>query len=225
MFFSLPLYTHYAVFPRQPGANSMDIAVFAAFFLGVAVCFLLSALFHTINNHSPHVAAFGNQLDYLGIVLLMWGATIPTVYYGFYQDVKLMTFYWAVVSALGVVCCTATVHPRFRTPAFRPFRAAVYAGLGFSALGFIVHGISLHGFAEQNRRMSLDWMALMALLNLVGAATYAIRVPEKARPYKFDVYGSSHQILHFMVILAGFAHVFGLFRAFHYAHERLTKAM
>ena len=34
----------------------------------------------------------------------------------------------------------------------------------------------------------------------------------------FDTYGSSHQVLHFMVILAGLAHMIGLFRAFNYAH-------
>ena len=39
-----------------------------------------------ISSHSQRVAAFGNQLDYLGIVILMWGFTIPTVYYGFFCD-------------------------------------------------------------------------------------------------------------------------------------------
>lgn len=49
-------------------------------------------------NHSKEVAAFGIQLDYLGIVLLMWGSTIPTVYYGFYRDQHLQRCYWAMVS-------------------------------------------------------------------------------------------------------------------------------
>lgn len=53
--------------------------------------------FHTISNHSAKVAAFGNQLDYLGIVILMWGSTIPTIYYGFYCDKKLQVLYCTMV--------------------------------------------------------------------------------------------------------------------------------
>ena len=52
---------------------------------------------HIISNHSQRVAAFGNQLDYLGVVLLMWGSTIPTVYYGFYCDPRLQKLYWTMV--------------------------------------------------------------------------------------------------------------------------------
>ena len=52
----------------------------------------------------------------------------------------------------------------------------MYAGLGLSALIFIIHGLVLHGWEIQNRRMSLNWMGLMAGLNLTGAAAYAVRV-------------------------------------------------
>ena len=52
----------------------------------------------------------------------------------------------------------------------------MYAGLGISAVVFVVHGLILYGWQTQNRRMSLDWMALMALFNLAGAFTYAVRV-------------------------------------------------
>ena len=53
--------------------------------------------FHIISNHSANLAAFGNQLDYLGIVILMWGSTIPTVYYGFYCDRNLQILYCTMV--------------------------------------------------------------------------------------------------------------------------------
>ena len=53
--------------------------------------------FHIISNHSADLAAFGNQLDYLGIVVLMWGSTIPTVYYGFYCNQPLQVLYCTMV--------------------------------------------------------------------------------------------------------------------------------
>ena len=218
LFFSLPAWTYTVVFREFPSTSYLDIIVFSTFYFGVAICFLLSSTFHVINNHSRQLAAFGNQLDYLGIVLLMWGATIPTVYYGYHDNERLRNAYWSVVSILGGMCCIATMHPKFRSPTFRPYRSMMYAALGLSAIVFIVHAVSLRGFVESNRRMSLDWMGLMGALNLIGAATYGTRLPEKLRPGRFDLYGSSHQILHFMVIFAGLAHMFGLLRAFRYYH-------
>jgi len=56
--------------------------------------------FHIVANHSEEIAIRGNQLDYLGVVILIWGSTIPSVYYGFYCDPKLQILYWVVVSCL-----------------------------------------------------------------------------------------------------------------------------
>ena len=225
LFFSLPAWTFTAVFDEFPTTNRFDFVVFSTFFFGVAICFLLSSTFHITNNHSQHVAAFGNQLDYLGIVLLMWGATIPSVYYGFHDEIKLRNIYWSIVSVLGGLCCVATLHPKFRTPLFRPYRSMMYASLGFSAVVFVVHAIIIHGLAGANRRMSLDWMLAMAVLNLTGAVAYGVRFPERLNPGKFDLWGSSHQVLHFMVIFAGLAHMFGLVRAFRHYHSALSTHM
>ena len=52
----------------------------------------------------------------------------------------------------------------------------MYAMLGLSSLVSVGHGVMLHGWHEQKQRMSLDWMALMGLLNLTGAVVYAARV-------------------------------------------------
>ena len=218
IFLTAPIYTYRALYLRYPQADEADILVFSTFFYGVSICFLLSATYHIISNHSSKVQAFGNQLDYLGIVILMWGSTIPSIYYGFYCDPSLQKMYWANVSFLATLCVVATLHPRFRHPSIRPYRAAMYAGLGLSAVVFVVHGILLHGWAVQNQRMSLNWMGLMALFNLTGAVIYAARVPEKLRPQRYDLFGSSHQILHVAVVLAGLSHMFGLLRAFDYRH-------
>lgn len=144
------------------------------------------------SSHSPSVAALANQLDYQGIILLIWGATIPAVFYGFHDEAELQKLYCLVVSAeiavqllatnpmqislLATLCSIATFEPRFRTPAFRTYRAAMYASLGLSGLVPVAHGIMLHGLKEQRCRMGLDWLLLTALVNLLGAITYAARV-------------------------------------------------
>jgi adiponectin receptor len=51
--------------------QDIDYIVFVVFFLGIIICFFLSALFHIIANHSKSVAAYRVQLDYIGIVILI----------------------------------------------------------------------------------------------------------------------------------------------------------
>jgi adiponectin receptor len=62
----------------------------------------------------------------------------------------------------------------------------MYSGLGLSAIAFIIHGLLIHGWEIQNRRMSLDWMALMASFNLTGAIAYASRV-SLANPFELQI--------------------------------------
>jgi adiponectin receptor len=98
--FSFISVTVYAI--ESHSVSAADICVFGCFFLGVVICLAMSAIFHTISNHSPGVAQFGNQLDYIGIVFLITGSFIPSVYYGFYCDPSLQHLYWGMVSQLAL---------------------------------------------------------------------------------------------------------------------------
>lgn len=80
--------------------SGSDILAFGCFVLGAAFCLSISAAFHTISNHSPLVNQFGNQLDYVGIVALIVGSFIPSIYYGFYCDPVLQKVYWAMASLM-----------------------------------------------------------------------------------------------------------------------------
>ena len=40
------------------------------------------------------------------------------------------------------------------------------------------------------------------------------KYPEKRFPRRFDIFGTSHQILHVMVVLAGLVHMFGVLQVF-----------
>jgi len=87
--------------PRYEQATKSDVTAFCCFFLGAALCLGMSATYHTISNHSPMVNQIGNQLDYVGIVLLITGSFIPCVYYGFWCAPTLQKVYWAMVSGPG----------------------------------------------------------------------------------------------------------------------------
>ena len=89
--------------PRYEIATRQDMMVFACFFLGAMTCLGMSATYHTISNHSQLVSKFGNKLDYLGIVFLIVGSFIPSIYYGFACRPDLIRRYWAMV------CCNCSV--------------------------------------------------------------------------------------------------------------------
>ena len=103
----LVLYT--AIEPRYESATTSDVLAFGCFFAGAALCLGMSATFHSTMNHSPSVARFGNKLDYMGIVFLISGSFIPSVFYGFYCHPHLQEFYWTMV-------CNTLPHPFRLTP-------------------------------------------------------------------------------------------------------------
>jgi adiponectin receptor len=90
--------------------------------------------------------------------------------------------------------------------------------MGMSAVFPVLHGIRLFGVAHMRESIGLDWVVLQGILYVSGAAIYAARVPEKLYPGKFDIWGSSHQIFHVLVVAAAASLGVGLVKAFDYHH-------
>lgn len=205
--------------PRYRNAAESDILAFSCFFTGAAFCLGMSATYHTISNHSPVVARIGNALDYIGIVGLIVGSFVPSVFYGFYCVPDLQHRYWTMICTIGMGCVVVSALPRFRTPTWRPFRAAMFVGMGLSAVFPVIHGVILFGFDRMRQQIGLSWLFLQGFLYILGAGIYAARVPERLMPGRFDIVGSSHQIFHVLVVCAATAHLTGLLKAFDYRHS------
>jgi adiponectin receptor len=94
------VYLHALIKPRYDRATTEDVIVFGCFFGGAIACLGMSATYHTISNHSPKVNKIGNQLDYVGIVCLIWGSFIPSIYYGFAREPGYIAVYWSMVSCV-----------------------------------------------------------------------------------------------------------------------------
>ncbi|KAK0328465.1 hypothetical protein LTR57_005006 [Friedmanniomyces endolithicus] len=192
---AIVLYTH--VRPRYEMATSEDVMVFACYFLGAVTCLGMSATYHLICNHSEAVAKFGNRLDYMGIIFLIWGSFIPSLYYGF--DAELRKHYWSMITTIAAGTLAVVMLPKFRSPEWRPFRAFMFAAMGLSAVIPVVHGLQLYGSAQLEKQMGLSWVVTQGVLYILGAAIYAI--------------------FHVLVLLAATAHLVGLLKAFDYEHR------
>lgn len=95
----------------------------------------------------------------------------------------------------------------------------MFVALGLSAVVPVLHGLQLYGIAQMQKQIGLTWVVLQGALYIIGASTYAARVPEKWHPGRYDVIGSSHQIFHLFVVAAAASHLVGLLKAFDYRHS------
>jgi adiponectin receptor len=186
---------HALIAPRYESASDSDVLVFGCFFVGAFLCLGMSATYHMLSNHSPEVAKWGNKLDYTGIVFLIVGSYVPAMYYGFFCHPFLLTVYLSAVSSpslpivpeirvyfdrrmqivfLGTGCLVVSWFEHFRTPAWRPYRALMFVGLGVSGIVPILHSLSFYGYRELDRRMGLSWVILQGGFYIFGAFLYVV---------------------------------------------------
>jgi adiponectin receptor len=64
--------------------------------------------FHLFQDHSEATRQYCVKLDQAGIFILMWGACVPMIYYGFMCNRYLQIFYWTTVSNEGLILKTTT---------------------------------------------------------------------------------------------------------------------
>lgn len=79
-------------------------------------------------------------------------------------------------SVTGLGCAAVVLRPGGAVPKLRPWRVGVFVGFGASALLFVIHGLIVYGYEMQKDRLALSSMAWMALMNLIGAIVYVVRV-------------------------------------------------
>ncbi|XP_050744626.1 adiponectin receptor protein isoform X2 [Drosophila biarmipes] len=190
--------------------QTQEKIVFGAFFIGAIVCLGFSFAFHTLSCHSVEMGRLFSKLDYCGIALLIMGSFVPWLYYGFYCHYQPKVIYLSVVCVLGVLSIVVSLWDKFSEPALRPLRAGVFMSFGLSGVIPAIHYSIMEGWFSQMSRASLGWLILMGLLYILGALLYALRVPERWFPGKFDIWGQSHQIFHILVIAAAFVHYHGI---------------
>lgn len=178
VFLSLPTYVFsVSLPPRYHIATPTDVLVCTTYLLGVAACFVLSATFHTLMSHSQTLYLFGMKLDFQGVLVLMWSATVPLVYYTFPCDGRLQAFYLGLLSALAGLCSAVTFLPRFSGPHLGPYRAALFGAFGAGSFALpIAHGLLKHGLAEMRGRAGLGWIAATVVCNGLGLVVYGLKV-------------------------------------------------
>ncbi|KAI0418884.1 mPR-like GPCR protein [Xylaria grammica] len=206
---------------RQKYANAApsDYLIFAFLLSAAATCLGISSAYHTLMSHSREVEARWLRLDFVGIIVLIVGSFVSGIYVGFWCETTERKIYWSMSASLGVLSIVIMLAPCFQGPKWRTFRLVVFVVTGLSGLAPIIHGIHMFGFAQMVKQSGLPYYFAEGGIFLVGAVTYASRFPECIKPGTFDIFGSSHQIFHVLVVIATLVHLVGVLQAFDYNYH------
>ncbi|CAN8096064.1 unnamed protein product [Discula destructiva] len=224
VFLLLPVYVFaVSIPPRYQVATTADVLVCSTYFLGVAACFILSTTFHTLMSHSQAAYLQGMKLDFQGVLVLMWSATLPLVFYAFAcEDGRLVrALYVGLFTLLAVACSAVTFLPQFSGPHLGPYRAALFGSFGVSSFALpIGHGLLREGLDEMWERVGLGWIVATVVCDGIGAGLYVLKFPEGWYPRRFDIFGASHQLMHICVVVAALTYTCAVVQAFDHRHEQ-----
>ncbi|KAI0475329.1 HlyIII-domain-containing protein [Xylariaceae sp. FL0804] len=205
---------------RFPNLTAAAYAVIAVLLLSATACLGLSSAYHTLMCHSREVESRWLRLDLVGIVVLTFGCFVSGIFVAFWCEHTLRAVYWSMIAVLSLVSAVVMLAPQFQGPRWRTLRLLTFVVAGLSGgLAPVVNGIVRFGFRQMLRQASLAYYLAEGGLFLLGAVVYATRFPESVRPGAFDVWGSSHQIFHVLVVLATVAHLVGVLKAFDYNYH------
>ena len=127
------------------------------------------------------------------------------------------------IAFLSTLSALLVLHPKFQGKKWRGFRTLVFVCTGLSGFAPVIHGAFLYGLNKAWRSTGMPYYLLEGFLYVLGASFYVSRFPESIKPGYFDIWGSSHQIFHVLVVIATFVHFTGIWHAFayHYEHNRI----
>ncbi|KAM7516979.1 hypothetical protein LguiA_006562 [Lonicera macranthoides] len=178
---------------------------FFAFLGGAMFCLLASSTCHLLACYSERLAYIMLRLDYAGIAALISTSAYPLVYYSFMCNPVICYVYMGFITVLGVATIIFSLLPIFQKPHFRSTRASLFFGMGFSGVAPIIHKLIL--YKNQPEALQTTWYELlMGAFYGIGALIYALRIPERWKPGKFDIAGHSHQLFHILVVAGAYTH-------------------
>lgn len=119
----------------------------------------------------------GMKFDFQGVLVLMWSATVPLIYYTFPCDGGLRLFYMGLFTVLAAACSAVTFLPRFSGPHLGPYRAVLFGSFGGGSFALpILHGLLRSGLEDMWGRVGLGWILATVACNGIGVAVYGVKV-------------------------------------------------
>jgi len=213
--------TYFGINHLYPEASLMDHVVFGSNIATATITMVLSATYHTLMNHSMHVSALMLRVDYVGILTLILGSFFSGIYVGFRCEPAICWTYWTMVITLSIITSVLVLHPQLQGLEYRSHRSWAFILTALSGFAPIIHGLLLYGWNEMLIRSGMQYYLLEGLVYGIGAFFFLTRIPESIWPGSFDIWFSSHQIFHVLVVIASQVHLYGVWVAFDWNYQNL----
>jgi adiponectin receptor len=177
------------------------------FLSGAIVCLSFSAVCHTLACVGARVSSIVWRIDYVGIAALIVASFYPVVFYSFYCVPNARNWYLTLMTGFGFLTLGVTLADRFQDTKYSPLRAFLFSCLGGLGSFPILHQTWFVWREKPTPIAVMLWLELlMGACYLSGAVIYARAVPEKWKPGRFDLWFSSHNIFHVLVVMGAVVH-------------------
>lgn len=193
-----------------------DLFAFGISITAAAVCFGLSATFHTLRSHSYNVHHFWGKMDILGICVLALGGGMSMAFYAFYCSLATQRAYWTVNAISAGAAAVTLFDTGGGGSSMRTLRGGVFSLLAVSSMLPAFHSVGLTGWTRACNEAGVHWYLAEALSLLLGVGLFVGRIPERLSPGSFDIWGHSHQLFHSCALLGTAFHVVGLVAGLRY---------
>lgn len=179
----------------------------AVFLCGAATCLGLSATYHLFAPLGRAPSRVLQRLDYAGISALIFTSNVPPIMYVFACQPALAAAYIGLSFAVNGACVVMGMRDEFASTAWRKARAGAYVVAGALGAAPIVHAIAGARAGDERDTMLRFGVGLLSMgaQYVLGAALYALRIPERYAPGRFD-YLASHALFHVLVLTAAATH-------------------
>ncbi|KAA0151849.1 hypothetical protein FNF29_04255 [Cafeteria roenbergensis] len=175
------------------------------FLIGASMaCFTSSALYHTMLSVSDNFAKHFLTLDVVCIMVLILASFVAGLRVGFYCNPSLALGYFAVTATLlGMVIAQLVVPSLRNNPTLERNRSLFIAAV--VGWGLIPASHWMISGPDELLSLAAGGLAVMFFFYGLGFLVFALHIPERFLPGKFDLFFASHQWWHVAVFLAALA--------------------
>mmetsp|Transcript_14322 Transcript_14322/g.18803 ORF Transcript_14322/g.18803 Transcript_14322/m.18803 type:complete len:306 (+) Transcript_14322:70-987(+) len=212
--------------------SQVDFLALLVYYVGSCFCMILSSFYHMGNCHSEAARDLLLNLDVFGICMNLIASYLPGLVFGFYCKSWTSGIYVGIVcssvlSAFTLPCllhgstcdqhnesCSKGKKEDKTLKAIHNTRTILLLGSVVFCIVPIIHWLLVAGPEEV--AMFFPKLSLMLILYASGFFFYVTNFPESYFPGKFDIWGSSHQFWHVIVLLAGIVWAYALPELLHF---------
>jgi adiponectin receptor len=165
----------------------------------MAFTFFTSFMYHLFCNKIKW-EPFLLQLDFIGILVLLWGSNLPMLYFGYSCKPIQRYLFFGIETGMIILIMGVLM---FQTK-FNKFRFIFFIGIVFIGLIQAINEYFIHLPIYSRSLLVIKLYTQSLSFYGFGTFIYLFKVPERFWSGKFDYIGNSHNYWHIFVILGAF---------------------